>query len=703
MLIVGVPCLGWCAYSVLRPRDYFTGTNSVIPTTTIAEIAPGHRACVPGLQFPAGTGRVRVAISTPNPAGAPTFLRADVAVDGARLVSHAQRTLPAQLVDFSIPRLGARPASVPGGLCLTNLSGAATLVGGYPGHGPGDALPRLDGRPLDARVAVWFAPPAGQRRSLVSLATDIFARAALFRPGFVGRWTYWLVVALLLPVLALASLRLLAGAGAGVSPRRIGLGGAIAAIAVLNALAWSLITPPWDAPDEQSHYAYTQYLAETGRTPHYELVHQRYSSLETAALEATRFDTYHLSPQGRPPWLVAEAHAARVRLQREAETLPRNNGGVLESGFYKPAYYALTLPAYYAGRDASVFDQLWLMRLVSVLLAAVTAACTYALVRELFPGSTVFATGAGLLVALQPMIGFMSGVVNNDAGIAAGGAALLYLLVRGLRRGLTARLGVAIGLVLALLPLLKSIGYALYLPAALAIGAMLWRQRGARARVARGGALVGAFAVGEVVWGLTALALGTSFFATPDNGAPGASGLGGQSPLSHPFGYLSYLWQVFLPRLPGMTSHGEGPGWAAYTVYVKRGWADFGWVATTFPDSVYVVIATVMFTVGGLGVVALWRERRAARARAVELAVLLLAVLAVVAAIHAAFYRGPSLFVAEAGREAFAAFAALAVVVVGACVALGRRRAPLLVGGLVTATAALSYASALLVLSANFS
>jgi hypothetical protein len=41
-------------------------------------------------------------------------------------------------------------------------------------------------------------------------------------------------------------------------------------------------------------------------------------------------------------------------------------------------------------------------------------------------------------------------------------------------------------------------------------------------------------------------------------------------------------------------------------------------------------------------------------------------------------------------------------VVVGACVAFGRRHAPLLVGGLVTATVALSFASQLLVLSANF-
>jgi ABC-type transporter Mla maintaining outer membrane lipid asymmetry permease subunit MlaE len=74
-----------------------------------------------------------------------------------------------------------------------------------------------------------------------------------------------------------------------------------------------------------------------------------------------------------------------------------------------------------------------------------------------------------------------------------------------------------------------------------------------------------------------------------------------------------------------------------------------------------------------------------------------------VAAIHAAFYRLHPVDVAESGRETFAAFVALAVVVAGACLALGRRHAPVLMGALVTGTVALSYASQLLVLSSNFS
>ena len=40
-----------------------------------------------------------------------------------------------------------------------------------------------------------------------------------------------------------------------------------ALVAFLNALVWSLVTPPFHVPDETVHVAYVQYLAETGKIP----------------------------------------------------------------------------------------------------------------------------------------------------------------------------------------------------------------------------------------------------------------------------------------------------------------------------------------------------------------------------------------------------------------------------------------------------
>ena len=40
-----------------------------------------------------------------------------------------------------------------------------------------------------------------------------------------------------------------------------------AAIALLNALAWSIITPPFQGKDEVDNFAYVEQIAETGTLP----------------------------------------------------------------------------------------------------------------------------------------------------------------------------------------------------------------------------------------------------------------------------------------------------------------------------------------------------------------------------------------------------------------------------------------------------
>ena len=43
-----------------------------------------------------------------------------------------------------------------------------------------------------------------------------------------------------------------------------------ALVAFLNAACWAVISPPFENPDEPSHFAYVQRLAETGQTAHLE-------------------------------------------------------------------------------------------------------------------------------------------------------------------------------------------------------------------------------------------------------------------------------------------------------------------------------------------------------------------------------------------------------------------------------------------------
>src|SRR5262249_54831583 len=77
-----------------------------------------------------------------------------------------------------------------------------------------------------------------------------------------------------------------------------------------------------------------------------------------------------------------------------------------------------------------------------------------------------------------------------------------------------------------------------------------------------------------------------------------------KSPSSlHPWQFVSYLWQFYLPRLPGMDPM-LGPKYGAGTAWVNRFFGDFGWLEIPFPNSIYTelrwgsVLLLVLLAVG---------------------------------------------------------------------------------------------------------
>jgi hypothetical protein len=55
----------------------------------------------------------------------------------------------------------------------------------------------LDGKDLPGRdIAIVF--PRDKPKSALALVPEMFRRASLFRPGWLGAWTYWVLAALVL-------------------------------------------------------------------------------------------------------------------------------------------------------------------------------------------------------------------------------------------------------------------------------------------------------------------------------------------------------------------------------------------------------------------------------------------------------------------------------------------------------------------------
>jgi hypothetical protein len=704
--LAAVPLVAITAYYCLRPRFYYTGTNSVEAVSYEESTTTGTRLCIPGLQPPAGTAGIRLStiFSTPMRSALELTLTTHGRTISAGLPPlHGAPGLPSN-ADFSIPVI--RPGEAPKRADVCVSSAGPVKWGDTPLSKPPILPPTLHGKELAARVAVWYLPPAGKEESYAQRAGAIFSRAALFRPRFVGAWTYPVLLFLVLPLIALLAIRCLALALAGGGRR---MAGWLFAIAALNACCWALITPVFQGPDEVDHFAYAQSLVERGEGPSHNpsAPLARWSGAENLALEHTDFFTDHQVGDTRAPWSIA---AEREYHREVAKTKPRANdgGGYTTSAAHGPLYYLALAPAYLIA-GGSIFSQLTLMRLTSALIGALVVMFTYLLARELAPRRQWLAVLAALLVAYEPMYGFISGIVNNDVGVNAAAAALELLLIRMLRRGMTIPWGLLTGVVLVALPMVKGTGLSLYPVAGLVFLATLWRHHSRSDMLAWVALGVGAIVMVEISSHL----LNTFQPVASASGSATISSNAGAvtEALHHIPTYLSYLWQSIFPRLPFMTrlfplpTHSgfllfNDPG---FVIFVERGWAAFGWYDVFFPHKLYVLICLVMVLTVPLGIWAARREWNWVRTHKLELLALLAMPVAVIMGFEAAYFsQTPRTLIAEFGRYAFPAIGAVAILVAGSLHAFGRRWMLTVGVVLVVAMISLSYASQLLELTSFY-
>jgi hypothetical protein len=700
-----VPLLAVLAYYCLRSRPYYTGTNSVEAYTYIVQTPAREPICIRGLEVPAGTGRIRLQmLSRTRVRPAMTMeLRLPGRTIGSRLAAVSVAANRVSAAEFPITTRPSRPAQAPASLCVTAsdvVNWAGTPLPTVPLQAP-----TLAGQPISGKIAVWYLPPAGHTESYLSRTAGILERAALFRPGLVGPWLYYLILFAVLPALALLSIRCLAVAAArGRAPRWHRTAALLYGIAAANFICWSLITPPFHAPDEVDHFAYTQSLVQRGEAPSRNSgsTLERWSSSEALEMEDSSFFTDHQVGDSRVPWSAAQdtryrADAARIHPGAS------NGGGYETASPHGAVYYSLLAPAY-ALASSSPLDQLTLMRMSSALIGALTVVFAFLLVRELAPGREWLAVLAALLVAYQPMYGFISGVVNNDVGVNAGAAALELVMILILRRGFTIPLAAAMGVLLIVLPIVKSTVYSVYPVVAVAAVAAAFRHHRRRDAVGIGVVALAALAARLISRSLSKVFRPTTA-ATTAAAAAGASGgtlASGaiSNVLEHPLAYLAYLWEVFLPRLSFMAPHFPTAGPPGFIIYVERAWGAFGWYDVFFSHWVYDVIFAVMVLCVPLAVVAARREWAYVRRNLPEALVLALIPIAVVAGVEAAYFTiPPRPLIGEFGRYAFPAIAPLAVLVVASLHAFGRRWA--LTGGsvLLAGMLTLSYAAQLVTLT----
>ncbi|HEY2768550.1 MAG TPA: DUF2142 domain-containing protein [Solirubrobacteraceae bacterium] len=403
-------------------------------------------------------------------------------------------------------------------------------------------------------------------------------------------------------------------------------------VALVNAACWSMISPPFQLPDEPSHFAYVQHLAETGHLPSSN--GHTFPQAEEAALIYLLQQKVRFSPENQTISSPAQQRTLESWL---ALPLSRSQPGDAGEAAAEPAlYYALETVPYLLGSGGTLLDSLALMRLLSVLFGGLTALFCFLFLREALPGAQWAWTVGGLGVALAPVLGMMSGAVNPDALVFAIASALFYCIARAFRRGFTRKLAIATGALLAAGCLTKLIFLGLAPGTVLALTVLATREARASGRSAYG-SLVLALLVAVIPLGLYLVDDALSGQSTVKFLASGAA-FSGERHHKSLLGEIAYTWQLYLPRLPGMTPALHGI--SGDRIWFEQIVGKYGWLDTTFPAWVVKAALLPVAFVAGLLARALAISRRALWRRRTEVATYALVAIGLLAIIGADDYRG---------------------------------------------------------------
>lgn len=417
-------------------------------------------------------------------------------------------------------------------------------------------------------------------------------------------------------------------------PRSLGI---LLVIVVIVGVAWALLVPPWQSPDELAHYAYSESLAQTFSLPS-RAGHPFVSSDEAFADGSVGASRGAFFPGASPPdWSPADwrHYLAAEHAQPPSKS---NGGGPSSASQNPPLYYLLAAVPYLIDASGTAFGRLYAMRLGGVVLLLVTTLAAWMLAGETLGRRRLSQLAAASVAGLLPMATFMSTAVNPDALLMPLWTLALWLGARVINRRAAPGDTLALCAVTAAAILTKATSYALVAPVVLAV-LIGWRRRPPAER-RRALVPIGASALVLLVPVLGWVALASSL------GGMAINRVGTSS--AHPFNvrqFLSYVWQFYLPRLPFLSRFRTTATLPAYEIWVRQGAGTFGWLDIYLPDWMYPAAGVVTAVVGVSGVALLSALRR--RRHLALLAFFVLALICLLGLLHITDYRA---FIAGSGQ-----------------------------------------------------
>lgn len=585
---------------LLNRQRAVTSGSGARPLLFVASIPKGgHRLCQEGVALSAGAAAVQLTIGTygqPGPALVVTFAEAGKKKPATSALIHRGWSEG----PLTIPlRIAAKPSALNGTLCVRPIGNAKLALAGEAIGTPAT----VEGSPAQGRVSVTVI--SGRKQSLLARLRPLDSRLGRGNARWIGSWAFWVILALvvigvLCGAVAIFTTEQAGGVGRAIPKSVAGCAGAAAAL----GLAWALLTPPFQVPDETSHVAYVNYLSQTGKLPVVRPGVPPYSEEERSVLTAIGFDRVI----GRPMEKV-NLTGQQERQLREVERrrFPAPGGNATTASSNPPLYYLLETPIALATKQGGLLSQVMAMRLLSVALLVGSVLFASLFARELLPSSPWTWTAAGLACAFQPTLGFISSGVNPDSLLFCAAAAFFLGVGRMCRHGLSVRRAIAVAGALAVALLTKPIAFALVPVAGVcfAINALKLRHGWLRPCAIGAATVVAPVALVAIVG---AAIFDHPYFAAVQSVAANSSHAAGPAGSADSLAkQLSFQLQLFAPRLPFLTD--QIPGKPLVDIWLNGLVGVFGWVDYGFSPQVLRLATRIFVALIVLMFVALFKAR----------------------------------------------------------------------------------------------
>jgi hypothetical protein len=170
-------------------------TLGVVPSTPAVRLAPERMVCQGPIVVSEEFDRIGLKAGSPGAPGSPLTISV-VTLAGNPIASGRIQGGYAYPTEQSA-EVGRVAAGRRVSVCVHNDGTERVDVYGNAGVAALTSQALLNGRrPLDTDLTLVFLHD--ERRSMLSQLSDVFQRASVFRPGWVGAWTFWVLTAAVL-------------------------------------------------------------------------------------------------------------------------------------------------------------------------------------------------------------------------------------------------------------------------------------------------------------------------------------------------------------------------------------------------------------------------------------------------------------------------------------------------------------------------